>query len=475
MCILYLYMKIRKTSLLSLRPVQGLTVYMPPQDEDYDMLEKTNKKPRENRKGEVNKYDKKKVSSKAKFPLRTIQLEENFLKSQSEFFIEYDFFFMLFTVILVLFAITQTVKVFLPQLMETNVVFLMIVFVLLMAFMHLTRNTFKKGIMEMSDETKVEALFAVKAWIITFVFLSTYGSTTFFDFNMEKAHNETLERINQTAGLYGGKFSLPVGFTYSIMGTFAALISFATTRLNIRFAYYFYVLSKNRAQLLASKVDTLPEYKTYKRHLTLMTINLFSPLIVSLLYISPLVESLLVPSLLSSAVYDLLRVAFVISAIALRTLTFREEIQFHFNESYFYVQRLMIDKDEKIFRYIKLRITENYNDTWYAIFQHLCNFATPILLVLAYINRLVAFSVVNSLNLDFTKIIDKINAVGRANYDLISDKESISQIFSEMSAKGLFTFEYQEGIFSYIIFWYFLSSVFVFLFALLYYRKFVGE
>ena len=41
-CILYLYMKVRKTSLLSLRPVQGLTVYLPPQDEDYEMLEKTN-------------------------------------------------------------------------------------------------------------------------------------------------------------------------------------------------------------------------------------------------------------------------------------------------------------------------------------------------------------------------------------------------------------------------------------------------
>jgi hypothetical protein len=42
MCILYLYMKIRKSSLLSLRPVQRLTVYLPPLDEDYEMLEKTN-------------------------------------------------------------------------------------------------------------------------------------------------------------------------------------------------------------------------------------------------------------------------------------------------------------------------------------------------------------------------------------------------------------------------------------------------
>lgn len=137
----------------------------------------------------------------------------------------------------------------------------------------------------------------------------------------------------------------------------------------------------------------------------------------------------------------------------------------------------MVDKDEKIFRYIKLRITENYNDTWYSVFQHLCNFAVPILLVLSYINRIVAFSTSQLLNLDFTKIIDKMNAAagGRASFDLISDKDSVSQIFSEMSAKGLFTFEYQEGFFSYLIFWYFLSTVFVYLFALLYYRKFVGE
>jgi hypothetical protein len=127
------------------------------------------------------------------------------------------------------------------------VVFLMMVFVLFMALMHLTRDAFKKGLMHTSDETKVELLFAVKAWVVSFVFLSTYGSQTFFDFNMEKAHAETLERVNQTAGLFGGKFSLPTAFTYAIMATFAALISFATTRLNIRFAYYFYVLSKNRA------------------------------------------------------------------------------------------------------------------------------------------------------------------------------------------------------------------------------------
>ena len=78
--VLTLYMKFRKGNVLSLKLVRGLTAYVPPVDTDFDMLEKTNKPGRENKKGEVNKYDKKKVASKAKFPLRTIEIDETFLK-----------------------------------------------------------------------------------------------------------------------------------------------------------------------------------------------------------------------------------------------------------------------------------------------------------------------------------------------------------------------------------------------------------
>jgi hypothetical protein len=73
-------MQFRKSNILSLKPVRGMTVYVPPLDEDFEMLEKTNKGARENKKGEINKYDKKKLSAKAKFPLRTIEINEAFLK-----------------------------------------------------------------------------------------------------------------------------------------------------------------------------------------------------------------------------------------------------------------------------------------------------------------------------------------------------------------------------------------------------------
>jgi hypothetical protein len=202
--LLYLYMQVRKSSILSLRPAQGLTVYVPPKDEDFEMLEKSNKSGRENKKGEVNKYDKKKLPSKAKFPLRTITMNEEFVKVNQEFFVEYDFFFMLFTTVLAMFVITQTTKLKFPALIETNLIFYMIVFMLLMTFMNLTRHTFQQGYLNFADDTKVEMLFGIKAFIITFVFLSTWGTTTFFDFDLEKAHDATMQRVNLTMQLMGG-------------------------------------------------------------------------------------------------------------------------------------------------------------------------------------------------------------------------------------------------------------------------------
>lgn len=110
------------------------------------------------------------------------------------------------------------------------------------------------------------------------------------------------------------------------------------------------------------------------------------------------------------------------------------------------------------------------------MFQHCANYIIPILLVLTYINRLVAFSddKGQGFRLDYQKIVDKINAAGAGKFDFLSDSESTSAMMTEISAKGLFSFNYQEGVFSFLIFWYFFSCCFAYLFSLLYYRKFIG-
>lgn len=139
---------------------------------------------------------------------------------------------------------------------------------------------------------------------------------------------------------------------------------------------------------------------------------------------------MIVPDFISLETWKLLRIGLVILTIALRSLTFREELQFHFNESYFFVQKLMQDKDEKVFRYIKLRIAENFQATWYAVFQNMSNFILPILLILCYMNRIVAFSAsdTKSLALDFSAINEKMHQSG-GKYDLMADTESLSSAF----------------------------------------------
>jgi len=160
------------------------------------MLEKTNKGGRENSRGEVNKYDKKKLPSKAKFPLRTIEINEVFLKHCQDFFVEYDFFFMLFSVILVLFAITQTMKMLVPSMVETNLSFYMMVVLFSMAVMNLLKDIFSQGYFKYSDETKIELLFGIKAVVTVFVCLKYIGCSNIIDYDLDDAHEKTLARLN---------------------------------------------------------------------------------------------------------------------------------------------------------------------------------------------------------------------------------------------------------------------------------------
>ena len=147
-------------------------------------------------KGERNKYDKKKLPGKAKFPLRTIEIDSKFLKHCQEFFLEYDFFFMLTFIILLLFIITQTAKIISSELVESNLVFYLMIFTLVLGMMHLVKNTFNLGYFKFTDETKVQFLFAAKAFFLVFVSLHVYEFNTFFDVNLEKAHDQVVERIN---------------------------------------------------------------------------------------------------------------------------------------------------------------------------------------------------------------------------------------------------------------------------------------
>ena len=69
----------------------------------------------------------------------------------------------------------------------------MMVFMLFMTQVNLMKNTFALGYITFSDETKIELLFAIKTFVAVFVSLNYMGgSRTFFDFDIEKAHDASL-------------------------------------------------------------------------------------------------------------------------------------------------------------------------------------------------------------------------------------------------------------------------------------------
>lgn len=107
--IIFVYTRLRKTKVYPLEMIRGLTLYLPPTQNDFNVLETTNKPTRESAKGKVNKYDAKHTSKKAKFPMRTFQITEELLKYCREFFPEFEFLFMLFGVIVSLFAVVLLV------------------------------------------------------------------------------------------------------------------------------------------------------------------------------------------------------------------------------------------------------------------------------------------------------------------------------------------------------------------------------
>lgn len=90
-----------------------------------------------------------------------------------------------------------------------------------------------------------------------------------------------------------------------------------------------------------------------------------------------------------------------------------------------------VEKSEDTFLYVRTRVTQNFRDTWYTIFQTATNFMIPVLLVLCTLHRIVAFSNMDKRMTDFdfsstiTKLRDNESVILETGepYYLLHDKE----------------------------------------------------
>lgn len=162
------------------------------------MLETTKKPSRETSKGKVNKYDAKHNSTKAKFPMRTFEVREELLQYCRDFFPEFEFLFMLFGVIMVLFSLILLIKLLVPERIETNLVFYLTCLVLMVTSQNLNKDTFAHGYFKLSDESKLQLVFAIKSFLVVWIMLSyTDGAVAaFIGLDVDKLHAQAMQRIN---------------------------------------------------------------------------------------------------------------------------------------------------------------------------------------------------------------------------------------------------------------------------------------
>lgn len=243
--ILCFLLKLRNSSALSLKLVNGLTIYLPPHDADFEILEKTDKKVRTNMKGEPKKFDKSKANRKPQIPLRSMEISPELLRYNQEFFEVYDFVILMFLVSIIMFVLTTSLSVtplsFIEPLNKTNLTFYIMLVVLSFIFQNLAKNTFNLGYFRYTAETKMEFMMACKAFFIIFLTFRSVNTKLLFDFDLNVLHQDFNNHLNQALAPFriGGR-DIPVDFSVFVFALIGSLISFAIVRIQVKFAYYYY-------------------------------------------------------------------------------------------------------------------------------------------------------------------------------------------------------------------------------------------
>jgi len=131
-------------------------------------------------------------------------------------------------------------------------------------------------------------------------------------------------------------------------------------------------------------------------------INFIAPVIGCMFYVKPLSKDLLVPSVLNDNQFELFRFIVITGIIVFKVIDFRQQVQFKFNESYLYVEKFMMDVNRKLFDYIRYRMSANFLETWYIIFQNCAYLILPMYLLMCEYQRYLTFQVSPTTEFDFS-------------------------------------------------------------------------
>lgn len=168
------------------------------------------------------------------------------------------------------FFVVILTKIFVPtEFTQTNLTFYLTLMTLMLVLSNLRKGSFPAGLTKLTDETKVQLLFAFKSFILVWCSL-TYSEGAveqFFGMNIEAHHDALVKRCNQIFALGGNKVGMAIEFTYAVYGLAAAILSFLILKSNINFAFYFFVMTKTAGKDGTNKyLESKSEGKRFSFH-----------------------------------------------------------------------------------------------------------------------------------------------------------------------------------------------------------------
>ena len=107
--------------------------------------------------------------------MRTMEINTELLQYNQEFFESYEFVLMLAIIVVAMFVINSCMLALpyeeLSSLVEGQLVYYIMLLLLCLMVFHLCKYSFNLGVTKMTDETKMECILAVKAFLGVFIFL----------------------------------------------------------------------------------------------------------------------------------------------------------------------------------------------------------------------------------------------------------------------------------------------------------------
>lgn len=459
--------------------IKKRSIIIPPNEKDFESLDKVKQKQQKH----IEK-DKKGSLPEAQLPVKVVNLEPNLAQYVDHKFEDFILYVLSFVIVLVCFGIGQVVKMFAPDLMTTSFIF----YTFLILWAMLTWMMWKDNMLPFTfnDEQKILCLFFTKFFIISFA-ITTYFET-YFDFKFTEGCIQFQEVLDQIFNLLSFRYVVgPQQFSVFVSILSGAIAAGLVDRA-IKFSYHFHTVCKNEDELRQETTDekVIGEYVRLKMKLM---VGYFIPIVIIFLHVPSLSRDLVV-GYITQRQYEIVKTVLTIVLTLLRTITFHDELQFRYNEGYLYVQRLVADKSEKLFRYVRYRLQEGFTNVWKTAITYIATIMIPLTLAFAILHRqFQQYSMGYApIKYDFESVLDKaINSTEGGFTDLrkmveagdysevaisAGDSDFLSSLSENVQKQGFMPLDLQISMLEYLVFIYYTAWLVVSFFAIVYYRKY---